>query len=143
MRVTSDLRIFRSRIAQLIALGGAITTAACTDATAPKQIVAPKAATQSVGQWEGDELGGLGASLDDMTGWSLASLTDDQGHANIVGILNSLRGHLKSGKIAASQQDVADARAFIESLSEEKRVDIGAVGVTLDLIQATLDKTSQ
>ncbi len=143
MRVTSDLRIFRSRIAQLIALGGAITTAACTDATAPKQIVAPKAATQSVGQSAGDELGGLGASLDDMTGWSLASLTDDQGHANIVGILNSLRGHLKSGKIAASQQDVADARAFIESLSEEKRVDIGAVGVTLDLIQATLDKTSQ
>jgi len=143
MRVTSDLRIFRSRIAQLIALGGAITTAACTDATAPKQIVAPKTATQSVGQSAGDELGGLGASLDDMTGWSLASLTDDQGHANIVGILNSLRGHLKSGKIAASQQDVADARAFIESLSEEKRVDIGAVGVTLDLIQATLDKTSQ
>ena len=142
MRVTSDSRIFRSRIAQLIALGGAITTAACTDATAPKEIVAPKAATLSVGQ-SGDELGTLSASLDDMTSWSLASLTDDQGHANIVGILNSLKGHLKSGKIAASQQDVADARAFVESLSEEKRVDIGAVAVTLDLIQSTLEKASQ
>ena len=143
MRVTSDLRIFRSRIAQLIAFGGAITTAACMDATAPNQVVAPKAPTLSVGQSAGDELGTLSASLDDMTGWSLASLTDDQGHANIVGILNSLKGHLKSGKIAASQQDVADARAFIESLSEEKRVDIGAVGITLDLIQSTLDKASQ
>src|SRR5258706_1690990 len=99
MRVTSDLRIFRSRIAQLIALGGAITTAACTDATAPKQIVAPKAATQSVGQSAGDELGGLRAALDDMNRWSLASLTDDQGHANIVGILNSAKGHLKSSQI--------------------------------------------
>jgi len=143
MRVTSNSRIFRSRITQLIALGGAITTAACTDATAPKQIVAPKASTLSVGQSAGDELGTLSASLDDMTGWSLASLTDDQGHANIVGILNSLKGHLKSGKIAASQQDVADARAFVESLSEEKRVDIGAVAVTLDLIQSTLEKASQ
>src|SRR6266478_2854461 len=143
MRVTSDLRIFRSRIAQLIALGGAITTAACTDATAPREILPPKAPTLSVGQSAGDELGSLSSSLDDMTGWSLAALTDDQGHANIVGILNSLKGHLKSGKIAASQQDLADGRAFLESLSEEKRVDIGAVGVTLDLIQATLDKTSQ
>ena len=143
MRVTSDSRIFRSRIAQLIALGGAITTAACTDATAPNQVVAPKAPTLSIGQSAGDELGTLSASLDDMTGWSLASLTDDQGHANIVGILNSLKGHLKSGKIAASQQDVADARAFVESLSEEKRVDIGAVAVTLDLIQSTLEKASQ
>ena len=142
MRVNSDLRIFRSRIAQLIALGGAITAAACTDATAPKEIVVPKAATLSVAQ-SGDELGSLSASLDDMTGWSLASLTDDQGHANIVGILNSLKGHLKGGKIAASQQDVADARAFLESLSEQKRVETGAVGVTLDLIQATLDKASQ
>src|SRR6266404_6540116 len=132
MRGTSDSRIFRSRLAQLIALGGAITTAACTDATAPQQIVAPKAPTLSVGQSAGDELGTLSASLDDMTGWSLASLTDDQGHANIVGILNSLRGHLKCGKIAASQQDVADARAFIESLSEQKRVETGAVGVTLE-----------
>jgi hypothetical protein len=140
---TSDSRIFRSRIAQLIALGGALTTAACTDATAPKQIVAPQAPTLSVGQSAGDELGSLSASLDDMTGWSLASLTDDQSHANIVGILNSLKGHLKSGKITASQQDVADARAFLESLSEAKRVEIGAVGVTLDLIQSTLDKASQ
>ena len=142
MRDGSDSRLFRSRIAQLIALGGVITTAACTDATAPKQIVVPKAAALSAGQ-SGDELGSLSASLDDMTGWSLASLTDDQGHANIVGILNSLKGHLKSGKIAASQQDVADARAFVESLSEEKRVDIGAVAVTLDLIQSTLEKASQ
>src|SRR5712671_1724987 len=98
MRGTSDSRIFRSRLAQLIALGGAITTAACTDATAPQQIV---------------------------------------------GILNSLKGHLKSGKIAASQQDLADGRAFLESLSEQKRVETGAVGVTLDLIQATLEKASQ
>ena len=77
MRVTSDLPSFCSRIAQLIALVGAITTAACTDATAPKEIVTPKAPNLSVGQSAGDELGSLSASLDDMTGWSLASLTDD------------------------------------------------------------------
>ena len=50
MRDGSDSRLFRSRIAQLIALGGVITTAACTDATAPKQIVVPKAAALSAGQ---------------------------------------------------------------------------------------------
>ena len=84
-----------------------------------------------------------GSSLDDMTGWSLAALPNAQGKANIVGILNGLKGHLASGKIAACQQDVADARAILGSLSLNEQVEIGGVGATLDLIQAALDKASQ
>jgi hypothetical protein len=142
MRIVRDSQKFRSRIAQVIALGGVITTASCKDVSAPEktQAFAP-ALSQSV--TPSDELGGLSSSLDDMTGWSLSSLPEGEGQVKIVGILNGLRGHLKSGKIAASQQDVTDARAFLASLSDRERIELGAVGVTLDLIQSALDKASQ
>jgi hypothetical protein len=145
MRIISESRIFTSRIAQVLALGGAITTAGCKDATAPKKIETTQAlALSSLAQSAAvDDLGSLSSSLEDMTGWSLASLPEGKGRENIVGILNGLKGHLKSGKIEASQQDVADARSFLESLSEQQRVEIGAVGVTLDLIQSALDKAPQ
>ncbi len=145
MRIISESRIFTSRIAQVLALGGAITTAACKDATAPKKIETPQTlALSSLAQSAAvDDLGNLSSSLDDMTGWSLASLPEGKSRENIVGILNGLKGHLKSGKIEACQQDVADARSFLASLSEQQRVESGAVGVTLDLIQSALDKASQ
>ena len=143
MRFTSGLKIFRSRTAQAIALGGVISTVGCKDVTAPPDLKAPTTLALGVQLADADELTNLSASLDDMTGWSLASIKDDEKSANIVGILNSLKAHLKSGKVDASQQDVSDARAFIGSLSEQKKVEIGAVSVTLDVIQSALDKASQ
>jgi hypothetical protein len=144
MRHSPDLRIFRSRIAQVFALGGLITTASCKDATAPERVQKPGVPTPSLAQAVvGDDLGALGSSLDDMTAWSLASLPDGKGRQNIVGILEGLRGHLKTGKLSACQQDITDARNFIDSLNEQQRVEIGAVGVTLDVIQSALDKAAQ
>jgi hypothetical protein len=144
MRIISDLRIFRPRIAQLIALGGAITTPACKDAAAPPQTkVVETHALASAQSAAVDKLGSLSASLDDMTSWSVTSLPDGKGRENILAILKGLKANLKSGKIADSQQAVTDARALIESLSEKERVEIGAVGVALDLIQSELDKASQ
>src|SRR5687767_5716762 len=78
MRIFPDSQQFRTRIAQLLALGGVITTASCKDVTAPEKSLAVPALTlvQSVAM--GDELGRLSSSLDDMTGWSLASLTEGE-----------------------------------------------------------------
>jgi hypothetical protein len=143
MRITSSsTQILRSRIARVIALSAIVVVAGCEDVTAPNEEVstAPELRLSAAAT---DELGSLGSSLDDMTGWSLAALPNAQGKANIVGILNGLKGHLASGKIAACQQDVADARAILGSLSQNEQVEIGGVGATLDLIQAALDKASQ
>jgi hypothetical protein len=143
MRIFPDSQKFRTRIAQVLALGGVITAASCKDVSAPEKSLEASALTLAQSVTVGDELGGLGSSLDDMTGWSLASMTEGESRVKIVGILNGLRGNLKSGKIAAIQQDVADARAFLESLSDRERIELGAVGVTLDVIQSALDKASQ
>ncbi len=143
MRIVPASQKLRSRIAQVVALGGVITTASCKDVSAPQKALEAPALTLAQSAAVGDELGGLSSSLDDMTSWSLASLPEGEGRVKIVGILNGLRGHLKSGKIAASQQDLADARGFLESLSDRERIELGAVGVTLDLIQSALDKAAQ
>jgi hypothetical protein len=126
----------------VIVLSAVVALAGCEDVTAPQEEVtaAPELRLSATAA---DELGSLSSSLDDMTGWSLAALPNAQGKANIVGILNGLKGHLASGKIAACQQDVTDARAILGSLTENEQVEIGGVGATLDLIQAALDKASQ
>lgn len=137
-------QMFRSRVAQVLALGGVITTGACKDVTAPEQVETAEMPALALARSAAvDELGSLSSSLDDMTSWALASLPDGEARVKIVGILDGLRGHLESGKIAASQQAVIEARGILESLSEQERVEIGAVGVTLDLIQSALDKASQ
>ena len=133
----------RVRGAQVIALSGMMTMAACQDVTAPEKIETAAPSTLSFSQASADELANLGSNLDDMTGWSLAALPDARGKTNIVGILNGLKGHLASGRIAACQQDITDARAFLGSLSQNEQTEIGGVGVTLDLIQSALDKASQ
>jgi hypothetical protein len=144
MVTTRSARILSSRVAQAIALSGVIAITACQDTTAPEEVVAAAPSelrgSQSAVQ---DELSSLSSSLDDMTGWSLAALPDGDGKANIVGILNSLRGRLNSGKIEACQQSVTDARSWFASLTETQQIEVGAVGVSLDLIQAALDKASQ
>src|SRR5205814_3488321 len=113
MRIVPDSQKFRSRLAQMLALGGVITTASCKDVSAPQKTLETPVLTLSQSAAAGDELGSLGTSLDDMTAWSLASLPEGESRVKIVGIVNGLRGHLKSGKIQASQQDVSDARAFL------------------------------
>jgi hypothetical protein len=143
MRRFPDSQKFRTRIAQVLALGGVLTTASCKDVSAPEKSLKAPDPTLSQSVAVGGELGGLSSSLDDMTSWSLASMPESESRVKIGGILNGLRGHLKSGKIAAIQQDVADARAFLESLSDRERIELGAIGVTLDVVQAALEKDSQ
>src|SRR5436309_1409041 len=101
MDIISTLRIFRSRVAQVIAVGGVITTGACHDTTGPQPITAAKtlAVSRTQSATAVDELSTIGSSLDDMTIWSLASLPDGKGRDSIIGILNGLKGHLKGGKI--------------------------------------------
>jgi hypothetical protein len=144
MRVVSfSTRNFRSRTAQLIALSSVIAIAACNDVTAPDgaeaaapELVAAQSATLS-------DLKYLSAGLDDMTGWSLITLGEGEARTNIVGILNGLKGHLASGKIAACQDDVTQGRAWFASLTEAEQSEQGNIGVTLDLIQSVLDQASQ
>ena len=143
MRITSgSATTYRFRFVQIVAMSGVIAIAACQDATAPEgvQKAAPELRMSQTGT---DELGSLSSSLDDMTGWSLAALPDARGRTNIVGILNGLKGHLASGQIAACQQDVDGARAFLGTLTQNEQTEIGAVGATLDLIQAALNNASQ
>jgi hypothetical protein len=142
---TRSAKILSSRFAQVFALSGVIAMAACQDATAPEEIKPAQAPaelrmTQGAAQ---DELSSLASNLDDATGWSLIALTDDVKKGKIVGLLNGLKGQLASGKIAACQQSVTDARSWFASLTEQEQTEVGAVGVALDLIQSTLDKASQ
>ena len=144
MRTIASSRQTISRIGQLAALSCVIALAACDDITAPEEATAPAASSPAPPQSSVNrELGEFGSSLDDITGWALVSIADSKGLASIAGILNSLKGHLASGKIAACQQDVTDARAFLGSLTENEQVELGGVGVTLDVIQSVLDRASQ
>ena len=131
-----------ARLYQIIALTGVITIAGCQDATAPEEI--QKAGPElRLSQQSSDALGTLSSNLDDFTGFSLAALPDGNGKANIVGVLNGLKGHLKSGSIAACQQDVDNARSWFNGLSDQQKVEQGAVGLALDVIQASLDGASK
>jgi len=143
MRITSSsITANRFRFLQIIAMSGVIAIAACQDATAPEEVQsAPQLRMSS--QSSSDELGTLSTNLDDMTGFSLAALPDGNGKANIVGVLNGLKGHLKSGSIAACQQDVNDARSWFGGLSDVQKVEVGSVGLALDVIQAALDGASK
>ena len=139
MRITSSST---TRLFQTFAMSGVIAIAACQDATAPEEI--QKAGPElRMSQTSSDELGTLSANLDDFTGFSLAALPDGNGKANIVGVLNGLKGHLKSGSIAACQQDVNDARSWFNGLSDQQKTEQGAVGLALDVIQASLDNASK
>ena len=147
MRITTGTtsnQTIRLRAVRHIVLCGVFTIAACQDVTAPEEKVAAVPQALSLSQESArDEIASLATNLDDFTGWSLAALPDAKGKTNIVGILNGLKGHLNSGKIAACQQDVTDARAILGSLTEMEKVEVGSVGVALDVIQAALDKASQ
>ena len=142
MRITSSsITTNRFRFVQIIAMSGVIAIAACQDATAPEQVKAAPELRMS--QISNDALSTLSANLDDMTGFSLAALPDGNGKANIVGVLNGLKGHLKSGSIAACQQDVNDARAWFGGLTDVQKVEVGHVSLALDVIQAALDGASK
>jgi hypothetical protein len=135
-------QMLRVRVVQLIALSGVFALAACEDVTAPlKEGPLPPPAVM-LSQSASSKLESLGSSLDDMTGWSLLALPDGQGRANIIGKLNGLKGHLNSKQVAACQQDVTDARALLGSLSEVEQVEVGHVGLALDVVQAALDSIS-
>jgi hypothetical protein len=145
MRITTTTanENFYLRAARHVVLCGVFALAACQDVTAPEQVEAVPQALRMSQSAAADEIASLASNLDDFTGWSLAALPNAQGKANIVGILNGLKGHLSSGKIAACQQDVTDARAILGSLTEVQQVEVGSIGVALDVIQAALDKASQ
>jgi hypothetical protein len=133
-----------SRVAQVIALSGVIAMAACQDATGPEEIsTAQPSMRLTVSQESKDELATLSANLDDFTGWSLVALPDGDVKLNIIGTLNGLKGHLKAANTRLCQQDVTDARAWFASLTETQQVEVGAIGVALDVIQAGLDKAGQ
>jgi hypothetical protein len=126
-----------SRIAQMIALSGLIAMAACDEITAPEEATATpelRLAQSSAG----DVLGSLGDALDDMTGWSLTTLDGDPQQGSIVGVLNGLQGHLKSGNVGLIQQDVTQARGILSALTFEQQVETGPVGVALDVIEQAI-----
>jgi len=140
---TTANQTFSLRAVQHVVLCGVFAMAACQDVTAPEKVEAVAPELRMSQESAKDEIASLASNLDDFTGWSLAALPDAKGKANIVGILNGLKGHLNSGKITACQQDVTDARAILGSLSEVEQVEVGSIGVALDVIQAALDKASQ
>lgn len=144
MRITLDSnKTFRLRIAQVIALSGVFALAGCQDVVAPDKVTSGPQSLRLTTMAAADELASLSSSMDDMTGWSLVALPDAEGKTKIVELLAGLKTHLASGEIAACQQDVVDGRTILGALSPVEQVDVGAVGVTLDVIQLVLDKASQ
>jgi hypothetical protein len=87
------------------------------------------------------ELTQLGDDMETMTGWALINLPDDRGRLKLVGLLNSLKAHLTAGQVAACQDDVNDARSFLQSLTVNEQVELGGIGVTLDVVENAINKT--
>ena len=144
MRITPNPgMILRFRFVHLIALSSVIALSACQDVTAPESEVAALDGLRLAQSSATDELSSLGSSLDDMTGWSLAALADNNQRGNIVGVLNGLKGHLNSGKISLIQEDLTQARAIIASLTDVQQAEVGPVSVALDVVQRALDGASQ
>ena len=136
-------QMLRLRVVQLIALSGVFALAACEDVTGPQTKVAMAPPEVRLSKEASDKFEELSSSMDDMTGWSLMALPDGKGRANIIALLNGLKGHLNEKKIAACKQDIADARAFLGSLTEVEQVEIGHVNLALDVVQAAIDSASK
>lgn len=142
-RKTTRRKIVLSlRAARLVIVGSVIVLAACQDATAPEPTIQRDLAPM-MSQAAASPLAQLGASLDDMTGWSMSAMRDAVQQAKLQGTLGGLKGHLNSGKVALIQQDVTAARSVLESLDIVSQVELGQVGLALDVVQAELNKTSK
>jgi hypothetical protein len=144
MRITSySAQTFRSRITRVVAMASVISLAACQDVTGPESEAAVPSELRLAQSASTVELASLGNSLDDMTGWSLATLQDNNQRGNIVGVLNGMKGHLKSGNTSLIQQDVTQARGILTSLTDVQQVELGPVTLTLDIVQKALDGGSK
>jgi hypothetical protein len=130
---------FSTRVVPLVALCAALVS--CEDATAPESVATGNPASLSLSQSSNDQLAQLGDDMDTMTGWSLVNLPDDRGRLKLVGLLNSLKAHLTAGKISACQDDVNDARSFLQSLTVNEQVELGGIGVTLDVVENAINNT--
>ena len=118
-----------------------ITLASCEDTTAPDPVAVGNPASLSFVQSANDPLRQLASDMETMTDWSLVDFPDARGRTNIVGILQSLKGHLTAGKIAACQEDVNTLRNFLGTLTENEQVELGGIGVTLDVVENALGKS--
>ena len=144
MRIASTSRSrFGLSVSRLVVLSAVLALAACEDPIAPEEPALTEQGPRLTQSASGDLLATLGTSLDDMTGWSLTALPDGNGKANVARILAGLKRHLSTGSVNACQQDVADARAVLASLSAVQQVETGHVGLALDVIKAALDGASK
>jgi len=134
------MRITRS-VFPLAAMLGIFALASCEEATAPDPVAVRNPGSLSFGQSANDPLGQLASDMETMTSWSLVDFPDARGRTNVVGLLQSLKGHLAAGKIDACQDDVNTVRNFLGTLTENEQVELGGISVTLDLVQYTLDKS--
>ena len=131
---------FRFPAARSIVIAGVVFLAGCQDITAPEEATSTIPNSPSLAKASAAVFADLGASLEDMTGWSLAALDSPTQRQSLVGILNGLKGHLISGNVSLIQKDVTDARGYIASLPIAQQAEIGPVGLAVDLIQKTIDQ---
>ena len=130
-------------LTHLVALSCVCILAACEEITGPEvEAAAPPAPTFSQSGTV-NTLASLSSSLDDMTMWSLATLQDNTQRGSLAGVLSGLKGHLKSGNAALCQEDVTKARGILAALPDVQQVELGHVGLALDVVQQSLDGGSQ
>jgi hypothetical protein len=130
---------FSLRVAPVVALCFAMMS--CESATAPDPVATGTPASLSLSQASGDPLGQLASDMATMTDWALVDFPDARGRTNVVGLLQSLKGHLAAGKIEACQEDVNTLRSFLGTLTENEQVELGGIGVTLDVVENALGKS--
>lgn len=130
---------FCLRIVPVVAL--CFVMMSCEDATAPDPVVTGAPAALRLSASSNDQLGQLASDMETMTDWTLVDFPDARGRTNVVGLLQSLKGHLTAGKIEACQEDVNTIRNFLGTLTENEQVELGGIGVTLDVIENALDKS--
>ena len=130
------------RFVKVVGLSSAVGMAgACSDVTAPApvepstmEVVAPVANENAA-----RSMASLAGSLDDMTVWWMGSLEEGSQRGQFERMLAGLKGHLVSGKTQACLEDINEARGFLAKLSDKQQAETGALGVALDVIQATLE----
>ena len=141
MRLSLRARAGVSSLTSLAALCSIIFLTSCEEPTAPQSNVDHAPSALSLSQASSDPLAQLGSEMDEMTSWSLLNFPDSRGRPKLVGILSSLQGHLTAGRTDACRDDINDARSFLQSLTENEQVELGGIGVTLDVVEYTLNKS--
>ena len=128
------------RFVKVIALGGAIALAGCSESTAPGKTTpaesTPASPTVSA-------LVALAAELHDATDIFVLAVEDEALRVKLQVAINDLGDQLLAGKVEGSLAAVAQARTLLVNLDDISAIELAPVGLALDYIERRINEVSK